>query len=160
MDFQDEPELARAVTEGRRHEFERSGWKPEEVPDPQAAETFQRCKLRWQELDDARHASMLQWYKQLLRLRRQFSELTDGRRELVQTKYSEAESWLVVERGRVTIVCNLAEYPQTIALPPDQPARLHLASRAALEVVDGSLALPGETVAVLGPDRDESCKSW
>ena len=35
-----EPDLAKAVREGRRKEFAAFGWKPEDIPDPQAPETF------------------------------------------------------------------------------------------------------------------------
>jgi maltooligosyltrehalose trehalohydrolase len=38
-------ELGRAVSEGRRREFATFGWRPQEIPDPQAAETFARSKL-------------------------------------------------------------------------------------------------------------------
>src|SRR5208337_3917332 len=37
-----EPELGKAVSEGRCREFAAFGWKPQDVPDPQAPETFQR----------------------------------------------------------------------------------------------------------------------
>ena len=35
-----EPDLAKAVREGRRQEFAAFGWKPEDIPDPQTPETF------------------------------------------------------------------------------------------------------------------------
>src|SRR3546814_4248273 len=38
-DHQD-PDLARAVSEGRRREFASFGWAPDDVPDPQAPATF------------------------------------------------------------------------------------------------------------------------
>ena len=47
----EEEELGRAVSEGRRKEFAAFGWKPENVPDPQAPETFERSKLQWAEID-------------------------------------------------------------------------------------------------------------
>ena len=48
----DDPELGRAVTEGRRREFAAFGWDPEGVPDPQDPRTFERSKLRWAERHD------------------------------------------------------------------------------------------------------------
>ena len=50
VDFSDDPDLAKAVTAGRREEFAAFGWKPEEVPDPQSLETFERSILKWDEL--------------------------------------------------------------------------------------------------------------
>ena len=65
-----EPDLAKAVREGRRKEFAAFGWKPEEIPDPQARDTFERSKLNWTELSRAPHAGLLDWHRQLIRLRR------------------------------------------------------------------------------------------
>jgi len=70
-----EPELARAVTQGRRGEFaafaefadERAR---EQIPDPSARETFERSILRWDERTLAPHAAWLAYYRTLLRLRR------------------------------------------------------------------------------------------
>ena len=76
-DFQ-EKELGRLVSEGRRREFVAFGWSPEEVPDPQAEETFLRSKLRWEESGQGVHAEMLEWYRRLIALRREESALTCG----------------------------------------------------------------------------------
>ncbi len=65
-----EPDLAKAVREGRRNEFAAFGWKPEEIPDPQAPETLARSRLNWDELPAARHSEILSWHKQLIQLRR------------------------------------------------------------------------------------------
>ena len=66
-----EPELGRAVTEGRRREFKDfPGFDPQlEVPDPQAAETFERSTLRWDERREPEHASTLALHSALLALR-------------------------------------------------------------------------------------------
>jgi maltooligosyltrehalose trehalohydrolase len=61
-----EPELGRMVTEGRRREFEAFAW--EDVPDPQARDTFERSKLDWGDVE--RNAEVLALYRELLRLRR------------------------------------------------------------------------------------------
>ena len=55
-----EPDLARAVAEGRRAEFASHGWSTDvEVPDPQDPATFARSKLDWSELFQPRHRGML-----------------------------------------------------------------------------------------------------
>jgi maltooligosyltrehalose trehalohydrolase len=68
-----EPELGRAITEGRREEF--AGFSafsdPEmrrQIPDPQAEETFRRSKVDWRERE--RNAGVLVLYTDLLALRR------------------------------------------------------------------------------------------
>src|SRR4051794_1908426 len=59
----EEPELADAVRAGRRREFAAHGWAEEDVPDPQAEETFAASTLDWAELDDPAHAAMLSWHR-------------------------------------------------------------------------------------------------
>src|SRR5581483_9910150 len=77
-----DPVLQNAVREGRRREFKDFVAFGEEVPDPQDPQTFERSKLSWRP-----NAEMLEWYRKLLQLRRQFiignqrtckAELKDG----------------------------------------------------------------------------------
>ena len=70
-----EPELARAVTEGRRNEFGSFAAfadpaQRDKIPDPSSAATFERSKLRWEERERAPHDGWLAYYRQLLSLRR------------------------------------------------------------------------------------------
>ena len=115
-DFSDDPDLARAVSEGRKKEFGQFGWKPDDVPDPGSPATFERSKLDWSELDDPEHRSILDWHHDLIRLRRDLPQLTDGRLDLICTESDEDESWLTVERGLVTIVANLSDQPRVVPL--------------------------------------------
>jgi 1,4-alpha-glucan branching enzyme len=64
VDFGD-PQLQKAVLEGRKAEFEDFGWT--EIPNPQDPATFERSKLTWRMDND-----MLAWYRELLQLRRKF----------------------------------------------------------------------------------------
>lgn len=66
-DFGD-PSLKKAVTEGRRREFEGFSAFGNEVPDPQDPGTFERSKLTWEFTPQRRE--MLEWYRQLLQLRK------------------------------------------------------------------------------------------
>ena len=68
-------DLAKAVTEGRRNEFARftkfsSPEMRSQIPDPNKEETFQRSKLKWESLSDQHHREWLEWYRELLRIRR------------------------------------------------------------------------------------------
>jgi maltooligosyltrehalose trehalohydrolase len=84
--FTDLPEeLGRLVTEGRRGEFQhfsafRDPSVRERIPDPQARETFERSKLRWEERDSPECAGVLALYRALLRLRRAEPALRDRSR--------------------------------------------------------------------------------
>jgi maltooligosyltrehalose trehalohydrolase len=66
-DFQD-PALKKAVSEGRRGEFKDFDFN--EVPDPEDPATFERSKLTWADAPENRET--LNWYRQLLSLRRQY----------------------------------------------------------------------------------------
>ena len=65
-----EPELGKATAEGRIAEFARMGWDPAVVPDPQDPQTYLRSKLDWSELSGRENARMLEWYRDLVALRR------------------------------------------------------------------------------------------
>jgi maltooligosyltrehalose trehalohydrolase len=63
-----DPEIAEATREGRRKEFERfAAFAGEDVPDPQARETFERSKLDRSNADDRLRG----FYRELLALRRE-----------------------------------------------------------------------------------------
>ncbi len=64
----DDPTIQRAVSEGRLREFAEFGWS--DVPDPQDPASFERSRLQW--LEGAENLEMLEWYRMLLRLRREF----------------------------------------------------------------------------------------
>jgi maltooligosyltrehalose trehalohydrolase len=69
-----EGDLGKAVTRGRREEFRRFRAFADAVasiPDPQASETFERSKLRWEEREEGVHARVLALHRAMLRLRRE-----------------------------------------------------------------------------------------
>jgi maltooligosyltrehalose trehalohydrolase len=150
VDFEDEPELARAVTEGRRKEFEGFGWKPEEVPDPQDADTFVRSKLRWEEVSEADHAEILDWYKRLIQLRRSNAVLTTGRLDLIEVRHDEHQQWLLFERESVTVIANFATDIRRVGLRSGRPTGVLLASKPPLEITEEAITLPPECVVILG----------
>ena len=147
-DHQD-PELGRAVSEGRRREFAAFGWKPDEIPDPQDPQTWRRSVLDWTEVSVGVHGELLEWYRQLLRLRRTVPDLTGGRREAITVSFSESEQWLRMERGNVTVACNLAAADRRLAVRSG-PVLARSEPGVRLEA-DGVLVLPPDSVAVIGP---------
>jgi len=140
-----DPELARAVSEGRRQEHPMGDGQV--VPDPQDPETFRRSKLNWDELSSEPHRSLLDWHKRLIQLRRSEPDLADLDRKMVSTAYDEELRWLVVRRGRFSVVANFAAERQ--AVPVATLNTLVLASEDTVQL-DGSRAwLPAGSVAVL-----------
>jgi maltooligosyltrehalose trehalohydrolase len=138
----DDPELGRAISEGRKKEFVAFGWSPDQIPDPQAEQTFTDSRLRWSELSEPPHGSLLQWHKDLIALRRNSSNLSDGNLNAVQVRFDEATQWLVLERGSFRIACNLGKTPVEVEI--GSGGQLLLAS-------DESIALSGTKIK-LGPD--------
>jgi maltooligosyltrehalose trehalohydrolase len=145
-----DPELGRAVSEGRRGEFSAFGWAPEDVPDPQDPATFERSRLDWAELGQEPHASLLAWYSELIALRRRVPALTDPRLGRVHTECDAELGWLVIRRGPVVVAANLG--PATWTYPAGRLARLLAVSDGAAGMADGGLVLAPGTVAILEPE--------
>jgi maltooligosyltrehalose trehalohydrolase len=99
-------EIATATREGRRREFASfAAFAGEEVPDPQAEETFVRSKLTRQE-----DPELAKLYRDLLRVRR---ELPAGDVDLAE--YDDEAGLLRVQRGAYTLVANFGEAAATVA---------------------------------------------
>ena len=104
-----DPAIAEATRAGRKREFARFAGFAGDVPDPQAAETFERSKLSWTGEPELRRL-----YAHLLALR---AELP---REC-EVAYDEDARWLTVRRGPVELVANFADRAQEIGgtnVPP------------------------------------------
>lgn len=65
-----DPELVKAVREGRKNEFKDFNWNAD-PPDPQSEKTFNDCKLKWENRNKDHYAIIHNWYKTLIKLRRQ-----------------------------------------------------------------------------------------
>jgi maltooligosyltrehalose trehalohydrolase len=149
-DHQD-PQLGRAVTEGRRREFAAFSGHGAEVPDPQAPQTFERSKLIWSERDNQSHRELLDWQRRLIRLRREVAALADGRLDRVKVSFDESARWLVMRRGSVAVACNLAGAAQRVPCAIGGAAQILLTSDNNVRLVADGIELPPEAVAVIGP---------
>jgi malto-oligosyltrehalose trehalohydrolase len=143
----DDPELARAVREGRKREFAAHGWTGE-VPDPQDPRTFERSRLDWSQPASEPHAGMLAWYRELIALRRAHPELTDPWLDHVDVSWDEDARWLVLTRGRLLVVASLGGAPLRIPLP-GPPTAVLAASRPGVTIGGTAADLPGTCLAVL-----------
>jgi maltooligosyltrehalose trehalohydrolase len=136
--------LATAVREGRRAEFAAFGWDPELVPDPQDPATFLVSRLDWSEREDAEHASMFAWYRDLIALRRSTPVLHDGERSAVEIT-GASDGVLTVRRGPVTVAVNLGTDPCTVPLE----GSVRLAWPAELPVTDAAVILGPDAVVIM-----------
>lgn len=69
-----DPEVVEAVRQGRRAEFAAFDWQGH-IPDPQDPATFQRSTLNQTLRQNGQHQTLLAWYTELIRLRKQIAAL-------------------------------------------------------------------------------------
>ena len=146
----EDPEMAKAVREGRKREFAAFGFAEEEVPDPEARETFERSKLEWRGGGRGRAQEMLEWYRALIRMRRRSEALNDGDMGHIRVRWSD--DWLVMDRGAVQVLVNLGQQEARFAVP--EGFRVELVSRDGVGTVAGMVVLPADTLAVLSNETE------
>lgn len=153
-----DPALADAVRKGRHAEYlhlledgaDMGAWA-----DPQAEETFRKCKLRWPSIDRAPHAEMLAFYRALIALRRRLAPLHNGRKDLARVEHDEAGRVLTILRGddsgAATFTCaNLGDEAARVPIP-DGTWRLALATDASIATTASdreTVAFPPSTGAI------------
>jgi len=147
----EDPEMARAVKAGRQAEFAAFGWNPADIPDPEERKTFERSKLNWHEIQEGQHQEMLQWYRKLIHLRRSSTALNEGDLRSVKVRFNEAERWLIMERGSVTVLCNLNDARKEFDKPQSQS--LLLASREDVAIVEQKVVLAPRSLAILSAEN-------
>ena len=136
-----DPALGKAVSDGRRREFAAFGWRPEQVPDPQDPATFERSRLDWSELDQPFHRRMLEWYRNLIRLRGRLGDAA------VRVEVDEPARHLVVGRGAFRLVANLGPGPWSY--PIGLGERVVLASDPLITVTGTALSVPRSSAVIL-----------
>ena len=142
----EDPELSRAVSEGRRKEHASDGaW--DQVPDPESSETFYKSKLDWDQLKEPEHREMLDWYRQLIKLRETDADLTDGDFSKVQVEFDEAQQWLSLVRGDIQCFFNFGD--QDVSTGVVRESVVVLASDPVSLGNNGTLTLPATGTAIL-----------
>ena len=145
-DHEDE-ELGRLVSEGRRQEFGAFGWSPEEVPDPQAKESFERSRLNWDEIQKGEHKEILDWYKKLIALRRSSSSLLNGHLDEVTVRFDEDAKWLLMRRGEFELGFNLGK--EAVTLPLSVEGGIVLSSDDRNAVDAGQVTIVPDAVVIV-----------
>jgi 1,4-alpha-glucan branching enzyme len=130
------PELAAAVTRGRREEFARFERFRDpatlgRIPDPNAPATFERSKLAWDELEQPRHRERLERCRQLLALRRahiapRLAGLERSGRFEVRLPGLPRVEWALGGPARLHLLANLSDEPaRDVAPPSGRPIYVH-----------------------------------
>ena len=136
-----DPQLGKAVSEGRRREFAAFGWRPENVPDPQDPATFERSRLRWDEIEMPAHQEMLEWYRSLLALRRRLTN------EQAEVEVDEHASRISVAGDQIAVRVNLGQTDWVLEL--GERNRLLMRSEPSIRQEGARLCLPPWSVAIV-----------
>jgi maltooligosyltrehalose trehalohydrolase len=148
-----EPELAKATADGRKAEFARMGWDEASVPDPQDPETFERSKLDWTEATRGRHARLLAFYRELVRLRRARPELTDPRFATIHVEVDADARWLALRRCGTVVAVN---FSTDAAIVPGADGASVLLSYGTHGGTPDGIRLDGHSLVVLDVRGDET----
>ena len=115
-----DPLLVEAVRRGRREEFAAFGWRAE-PPDPQHETTFLCAKLNHQVRAEGRFQALLQFYRELIHLRKKLPPLARLSKEDCQVMGFENERVLLLKRcyedEQVVSTLNFNHFPTSISLP-------------------------------------------
>src|SRR3990172_2421211 len=115
-----DPGLIEAVRKGRKEEFKSFAWKGE-PPDPQGEETFLRSKVDWDKRRSGKHRVLLEFYKKLIRLRRENPALSRLDKDSLEVCGMEDEKLLLMRRwdGERHVYCvfNFSEEEATLKAP-------------------------------------------
>ncbi|HRD91696.1 MAG TPA: malto-oligosyltrehalose trehalohydrolase [Accumulibacter sp.] len=125
------PELAQAVTEGRRREFSRFARFAdpavrESIPDPNAPATFETCALDWSAIKRAPHRTVLELHRQLLLLRHQWivprlAGMDNGDPRLTMpSARTLAITWRLGDGSLLALLANLGDDPVDATPPTGQ----------------------------------------
>ncbi len=139
----EDPDLARAVSQGRRKEHAHDAWNS--IPDPESQESFDASKLNWSELKEPIHTEMMNWYRSLIELRKSQPSLLDGNRNNLDVQFDETQQWLLMKRGTLLLLYNFGENIARISVPAYR--NLLLASNLPVPCELDTIFLPAFTFA-------------
>jgi maltooligosyltrehalose trehalohydrolase len=97
VDFSD-PDLIRAVREGRKREFSHFLGEADTIPDPEAEATFLQSKLHYDLRHEGDHAHLRDFYKRLIYLRKNIPALSHLNKDMMDVIGYENQNVLYVRR--------------------------------------------------------------
>jgi len=111
-----DPALVEAVRRGRREEFAAFGWQ-DLVPDPQDEATFCRSQLQHHLKEKEPHAGLLRFYKELIRLRKEWTLGRAGKWHVWEGKQGALVLFREDPMSHLAMIFNFANSVVTPELP-------------------------------------------
>jgi len=138
-----DPDLVKAVQEGRKREFDSFKWQGE-VPDPQSEKTFQDSTLNWDFHENNEKLVLLEYYQHLLKLRKEgaFDMFKSGK---VKTEIIKDQNLLKIMGSgsgeKIVALMNFSSQNETISFSDQDPTWSKLIASSDMEWL-GSEDLP------------------
>jgi maltooligosyltrehalose trehalohydrolase len=111
-----DPDLVKAVQEGRKREFQYFFEKSGEFPDPQSQDTFNHSKLNWNFREDETKSVIFEYYKELLQLRKN-GAFNAFRKEDISIETDKEREMMQISGDRIYAVFNFKKEEQEVNLP-------------------------------------------
>jgi maltooligosyltrehalose trehalohydrolase len=112
--------LIEAVRTGRQEEFATFRWQGE-IPDPQDESTFMRSKLDWELREKDLNRVLLEFYRELIRIRKSLPALARLSKQDLEATVREEQKVLMVHRWReqdqIVEIMNFSSSPVKTILP-------------------------------------------
>jgi maltooligosyltrehalose trehalohydrolase len=142
-----DPALVEAVRKGRSEEFAAFRWQGE-VPDPQAEATFEHCRLNRDLLKQPSNHTLLEFYRELIRLRKNLPAIANAEKETMEVFDDPAEQTLCVryrhERNEVVLWFYFGDKPKQLRIPLATGAWRNLLDSAAPQWLGPGRDVPEE----------------
>jgi len=174
-------DLREAVTQGRRREFARfahfgQGMTETAIPDPNAVQTFLISKIDWDSLNDEAHLVWLEYYRNLMKLRREIivPRLNGMKGNSAHFEVFASNCLQVCwQLGDDSTLRLLANFSDTSVMAPESagqivagqivfasPGAIPIPSRATKSTLAKSILAPRSVVWMLEPAADKSKSSF
>ncbi len=116
-----EPDLAKAVRDGRKREFARFARfsvpeQADKIPDPTSPATFESARLDWSQVQEGKHAQWMNYYRRLLTIRRRdivpcIARIQSGTCVKLESNGAFAVDWSLGQGDILHLLANLTDRP-------------------------------------------------
>lgn len=118
-------DLIQSVRKGRKEEFKAFAWSGE-IPDPQSTRTFNQSKIYWEKRKSGKHKILLDFYKQLIKIRKETPSLSIPDKKNLDVSVFENDRILFIRRwtDNYHVFCGLNFNKEDKTFKVDLPQRV------------------------------------